>query len=266
MVRRSLAVVMLAACGDAGGFPDAAIPDAAPTGTFSLSWSVIDQNSEPLACDRIAAQAMTVLPHHKDFEGGATQIFTCSSGTGMSQAVISGLYELNFELSGTFGLLARAATQFDIEVPVGGNVELDRLVFQVEALGGVALKLASNMAGGNCGATSASGAGIDSFIITLDRAADGTCAPVTLAVSQGATRPAASYTVNCATPAVIPCIEADQVLSATGIASDAYRIHIRGDAGNTCYRNDDTIQVPPLQQTLTRTLNLLATQSSTCAP
>ena len=86
----------LAACGGGGGFPDAKQIDAAPTGTFSATWSVIDQNSAPLACERISGQTMTVLAHNKAFDGGSTQIFTCGTGMGTSQAIIAGTYDFDF--------------------------------------------------------------------------------------------------------------------------------------------------------------------------
>ncbi|HSD88375.1 MAG TPA: hypothetical protein VLB44_12695, partial [Kofleriaceae bacterium] len=89
---------LLAACGGGGGFPDAKEIDASPTGTFSAAWSVIDQDSHPISCDRIAGQTMTVLAHNKAFEGGSTQIFTCASGMGTSQQMIAGTYDLDFEL------------------------------------------------------------------------------------------------------------------------------------------------------------------------
>jgi hypothetical protein len=257
MLRWLFALAAVSACGDSGGFPDAAVPDTAPSGTFSLSWSVIDQNSAALPCDRIAAQAMTVLTSHEDFLGGATQVFTCKGGMGTSQAVIAGTYTLNFELSGTFGLLATAPPQFGVEVPAGDNVAIAPVQFQVEALGAVDFALASGKSGGNCGAKNAGGAGIDAMTITLTRNSDLACEPITLNISQGATQPGGTYTINCATPVVTGCIEADQRLTATNVDSDAYTIHVRGRIGTKdCYINDDSIQVPPLQKTLMRPLNL----------
>lgn len=257
MHRLAFVLCALTACGDAGGFPDAAVPDAAPTATFSVNWSVVDQNNEPLPCDRIAGQAMTVLAHNKAFDGGTAEAFGCNTGMGRSQAVVAGLFDFNFELTGTFGLLARGASQTSVEVPAGTNTELAPVVFQVEALGGVNLQLASGQTGGNCGAVSANGAGIDAMTITLTHNSDASCEPITLAISQGATQPAGTYTIDCAAPVEVGCIEADQMLTATNVPSDGYTIRVRGQvATKNCWVNNDTIQVPPLQKTLTRTLNL----------
>jgi hypothetical protein len=75
---------------------------------------------------------------------------------------------------------------------------------------------------------------------------------------------ASSYTINCATPMLGPCIETDQTISATA-PSDSYTIHIVGKKGaSNCWTNNDSLQVPPLGQTLTRQLNLGATGAAGC--
>jgi hypothetical protein len=252
--------VWLAACGSGGGFPDAPVPDTPPTARFSLSWTVIDQNSQPLACSRIAGQSMTVLAHNKAFVGGETQIFTCSSGMGESQDVYAGVYKFDFELSGTFGVLATAPAQNDVEIPAGETTALQPLVFQVDATGSLALKLATGVTGGNC----ASGAAIDAMSISVTRNRDGMCVPMTFDISAGATTSAGTYTTDCTTPADYTggCIDSDQTLTVSNVPSDGYTFHVRGKkAANNCYTNDDNIQSPPLMQTLTRTLNLAKNMS-----
>ena len=259
LVLPAFCLTAAAACGSGGGFPDAPPVDSPPTATFSLTWSVIDQNSQPVSCARIAGQSMTVLAHNKAYDGGNTQIFSCSSGMGQSQDVYAGEFDLNFELSGTFGLLARAPTVNSIDVPAGTNTPVPPLVFQVEALGSLALKLSSGASGGNCGATGAGGAGIDATSLSITRNSDGACVPITFTVGAGATKPAGTYATDCTTPAdyVGGCIESDQVLSAANVPSDEYTIHVRGKiAATSCWANNDFMQVPPLQKTLTRTLNL----------
>lgn len=253
MLRVTFAVCVLAACGDTGGFPDAAVPDAAPTGTFSLMWSVIDQDSAPLACSRISGQTMTMLAHNKAFSGGETQIFTCDGAMGQTQAMIAGTYDLGFELHGTSGVLATAPQRMNVELAPNTNTPLTPpVVFQVEALGDVAFQLAAIGVTGNC-AAAPGGAGIETMTIALTRNSDGACEPITLAISGGGT-----YTVNCTSPVEVACIESDQVLTASDISSDGYTIRVRGNTStaDNCWINNDTIQVPPLGLTLTRTLNL----------
>lgn len=256
----------LAACGGGGGFPDAKPPDsAAPTGTFSLSWSVLDQNNQPITCDRIAGQAMTVLEHNLAYASGDTQIFSCATGMGTSQGIVPGTYEMAFELSGTFGTLATGTKQNGVLINAQQNTELAPVTFQVTALGGVGLKIASGKPGGNCGATNAQppGAGIDQMSITLKHNSNGACEPLILNISDGATQTGGTYMIDCTTPVLRGCIEADQVLSAANIPSDSYSITVKGMVGGkTCWLNGDSIQVPPLNNTLIRTL-FLAQQTST---
>lgn len=264
MTRFGLLVALpLVGCGSGGGFPDAPVPDAPPTATFSLTWSVIDQNSQPLPCARIAAQSMTVLAHNKDFEGGSTQVFSCDTGMGQSQDVVAGTFDLGFELSGTFGLLARAPSQLDVEIPANTNTELDPLVFQVEAIGTMELRLATNATGGNC----AGGAGIEAFSIAISRNSDGACVPMTFDIAAGASQPAGTYTTSCTAPADYTggCIDSDQTLTVADADSDAYTIRVRGKIASTnCWINNDPIQIPPLNQTLTRTLNLAHQMTPGC--
>ena len=101
------------------------------------------------------------------------------------------------------------------------------------------------------------GAGIDQVSIALSHNSDGTCEPITLTISDGATQLGGAYTINCATPVLRGCVEADQTITATGVPADAYTIRIRGFVqSKQCWLNMDTIQVPPLNKVLIRTLNL----------
>lgn len=262
-MRSLLLVVLLAGCGGGGGFPDARpIDGPGPMGTFSVTWTVSNTANQPVACSKIGALSVTVLAHNLAVLGGTTQVFTCETGMGMSQAMPVGTYDLGFELDSPSGVLATVANQ-RVDINANQNTVLQPLAFSLDATGALALTLASGKAGGNCGATATGGAGITSTTITLVHASDLSCAPVTFQISAGATKPAGTYTVNCNTPAVIPCIEADQTLSATGVAADAYQIHVKASAGTDCYSNNDALQVPPLGKTLMRTLNLAFSAGTT---
>lgn len=251
-MRRAL-FVLLTACGGGGGFPDAPPIDGPTLGTFSATWSVVDQNNQPISCERIGGQTMTVLVHNKAFDGGSTQIFTCATGMGTSQAILTGTYTFDFELGGTVGLLAKSSVQDNVAIAASTTTPLEPLLFQVKATGGLALNLSAG-AGGNC----ETGAGIQSFTLSATHNSDATCEPLTLTIAAGATKPAHTYTIDCTTPvATNYCIESDQQITVTDVPSDGYTLHIRGKVnGLDCYKNDDSIQVPPLDMTLTRTLNL----------
>lgn len=56
---------------------------------------------------------------------------------------------------------------------------------------------------------------------------------------------------------VTTCIENDETLTVPSMQSGPYTIHIRGKVGSAnCWRNDNTLQVPPLGKRLSETLNL----------
>jgi hypothetical protein len=249
---------LLAACGSGGGFPDAREIDAAPpTGTFTLDWSVSDPGGQAITCDQVGGQTVTVLAHNRAFEGGETEPFVCSTLMGQSPGLAPGTYDFEFELDASSGILATAPGQYGIEIASNQNVRLAPLAFSLDATGAMNLHLATNRAGGNCGVPP-NGGGITSTTITLVHSSDLSCQPLTLQIAAGATKPQTMYVINCATPAVGPCIESDQAITATGFAADNYQIHIQmNQATNLCWTNNDSIVVPPLGATLMRTLNLL---------
>lgn len=253
---RALAVALaLAACGDGGGFPDAPLPDSpVPGGTLSLQWSLTDTNGAAITCERLGAQVVTLVLRNRDVSGASTEVFVCSSMAGTTPKVAPGTYDVAFELQhGTFGLIAQASTQLGVVVESNQNTPLMPVTFVVDATGGLDLKIDANKPGGNCGAPP-NGAGITGTSITLTRAPNQTCQPVTFTISGN---PATMYTVNCANPTVVGCIENDQAITVMGVPTNTYQIHVRGKvAGVDCYINDDVLRVPPAGNTLTSTLML----------
>ena len=262
---------LLAGCGDGGGFPDAVPIDQPPaSGTFSLMWSVKDPNGATLDCAEIGAQAVTVVTRNKAVQGGSTEVFTCSTGAGTSQGLMPGTYDLDFELGGVggdpqTGILATSPKVQNVVIPSGNNVPLTPITFTVNATGGLKLNLSvPNKPGGNCGTTVMNGAGITGMTLVLQHQGSGTCEPVQFTYAANATRPGGTYTVNCASPVVAPCIESDQQLTATGIPAGNYQLHIRGQIGTaSCFTNDDTIPVYPLGRDVTRTLNFASAPAGT---
>ena len=127
----TLFCLLLAACGDGGGFPDAPPPDAPEMGTFALTWSVVDQNNQPVGCARIAAQTVTVLVHNLAFLGGTTEVFNCDTGMGTSGQLITGTYEMDFELRSTSGVIATGAHQTGIVIEKDRETALMSVTFQV---------------------------------------------------------------------------------------------------------------------------------------
>lgn len=255
------ALLAASACGGGGGFPDAQVHDTAPPkAAFSVTWSVTDAQGAALPCDQIGAQTVTVLAHNRAYDGGFPEVFSCATGSGTSEALPAGIYDLQFELVGPGGMLATAPQQVGVVIPAGTTTPLMPLTFSVDATGALALQLSSGATGGNCAATSAMGAGITGTTITLVRDRDGACEPLALQISAGASGTAGTYMIDCTTPVQTGCLNADQTLSAAGVPSDAYTIHVTGlvgpAPGTACWLNNDTLQVPAAGNTLTSTLHL----------
>lgn len=265
-----LSAALFAACGDGGGFPDARpIDSPAPGGTFDLAWTLKDTGGNAITCDQIGAQTVTVLTRNRAVQGGSTQVFTCATFMGGSEALMPGTYDMDFELGGLggavgTGLIATSPKQMGVVIQSGENVSLMPLAFAVNATGGIKLNITANKPGGNCGSVATSGAGITGVTLTLQHTTGGACEPVTFTIAPNATLPGGSYTVNCTSPTVAPCIEADQQLRVSGVKSDGYQLHVRGRIATAdCWTNDDTMPVPPLGRDVMRTLNLAAAATGT---
>ena len=266
MMPRALFLVTatLVGCGDGGGFPDARLPDAPPArGAFSLAWVVNNTGGTAITCGEIGAQAVTATVRNRAIQGASTEVFTCSTLTGTSQLLVPGIYDIGFDLNGVggdpiTGLIATAPTQMGIEINSGAETPLSPLTFAVNATGAMKLKIMSSATAGNCVPTAQNGAGITTNRITLTKVSDGLCAPLTFTISAGTMGgTAGTYVVNCTTPVVAPCIERDQELTVTGVASGTYSISVRADrTGTACFTNVDQLPVPPLGRELSRTLNL----------
>jgi hypothetical protein len=252
-----LALLATGACGNGGGFPaDAAADSPDPGGTFSLAWTVTDTGGAPITCSQIGAQVVTVTLRNPAIQGGQTEVFSCASAMATSSKFPPGMYDLTYELNGLAGLLGTAPGQLGIVINSEQDTPVNPVSFAVDATGGLELNLASGASGGNCEPTGMMGAGITGTSITLLHSGAG-CEPVTFAIAAGATKPAGSYTVNCASPTVAPCIESDQKMTVSGVPSGNYAIHIRGKIGATdCWINNDSLKVPPLSKVLKATLNL----------
>jgi hypothetical protein len=254
-------VAFWAACGSGGGFPDARPIDVAPPlGTFSLAWTVTDTNSVAIRCDQVGGQAVTVIVHNRDVDGANTQVFGCSSLTGTSQGIAPGTYDMDFELDGVAVTLGTAPSQHGIVIASEQNTALMPISFAINATGNLSLDVATGRTGGNCAAAALGGGGISGIQITLFHNNDMSCAPITLMI--GGT----PYTINCTTPPPDgPCIDAATAITAANVSADSYTIHVKAKQGpKVCWTNDDSIVVPALGGTLTRTLNLAFVGGAGC--
>jgi hypothetical protein len=249
------------ACGDGGGFPDAPGPgDAFATGTLSLTWTVVKMaDGSPVSCDQIGANSVTLLLRNRGFQGGFTEVFSCVTGSGTTSQLPVGTYDVMFELTGTTGTIATGAEQMGLVISKQQNTPLSPVAFSVNAVGGLDLRVTANKGGGNCATVANNGAGITAMTITLNHVSGGACEPATLMIG------GSPYTIDCASPVSTGCIETTTPITATGVPSDNYQIHVRGNQGALpCFVNDDTLRVPANAATTTRTLNLAASGQSGC--
>lgn len=254
-------VLLLAACGGGGGFPTDAAPEPPPPGAkFSLAWTLIDTNGQPITCAQVGANFVGVTLRNRDVMGGTIEVLGCSSGSATSLLSFTpGIYDINYELTGAVGRLAQAPAATGIELKSGETAELPPIVFTVDATGKLDLVINTGITGGNC----AAGAGVDNFTITLQHSGvGGACEPVTFDITPGTPT---SYTVNCATPVLSTCIDTTQTLSVPTLPSGSYRLDVKGKIGGVdCFTNGATIVVPPLSQTLNHTVNLTQQTTAGC--
>ncbi|HEY4058981.1 MAG TPA: hypothetical protein VGM39_20340 [Kofleriaceae bacterium] len=270
LVASALACAALCACGDGGGFADAMPAEGPPPdGTVSVKWSVTDANGAPITCDSVGAQVVTLVLHNKAVSGGSTEAFVCGTGQGTTPPYAPGTYDISFELDGPSGIIETAPVQ-TIDIKSNQNAELQPISFAVDASGALDLTLTALDSPSNC----TGGAGIQSEKITLTKNSDNSCAAlaaggaITLAISAGSSGGTAqTYAINCTTPAVTTgCLQADQHLTVTGVASGSYTIHVRATTttAGECYVNDDSLTVKALGATTTTGLNL-SKQMSACS-
>jgi hypothetical protein len=236
-----LLILMVAACGDDTGPPDARRPDAPPPGgTVSLTWTITDEGA-PLTCAQVGSTlvSLTMVPQDQVF--GVTDAFSCASGGATSRTLAEGVYDISVSLGG----VDIDALRFDdVTVTAGQDTALGVAAFEVNAEGGFQFTISAG-GQGNCTAIAEGGAGIDSMRIDLETF-DGQCVPVTFDIAAGASQPASTYTTDCTAPAPHVCIAQDQQVSvAPTVATGTYRMSITGTVqGADCWSRVAQFDVP----------------------
>ena len=152
-----------------------------------------------------------------------------------------GTYNVSAELTGVSGALGPAVAFQGVMVVTATDTPLDPIDFMVMAQGGLRFTIAAAGQPSNC-----TGAGIDGMLLQMRDGANA-CVPATFAIAAGATAPAASYSDDCATAVVGPCIEQDQEVTVTGLRSGPARLVITGQSGGlACWSGVHFLTVPTM--------------------
>lgn len=248
---------------DGGGFPvDGGPIDGPAPGTVSLAWTLSAPDGQPIRCDQVAANTTVFLQlRNRTSLSGAVVSFSCGNNPSTSQPLEPGTYDVTFELHGRDLASIPAPGQSGVVILPGQDTRLAPIAFEVDVRGGLALSFLAPPFTSNCKPPAMMGAEITGMTITLVHAGGG-CAPVTFTRTRGTTT-LGTYTVNCSSPQVASCIETDETLTATGLPSGPFTIHVRGKLGAVdCWINNDMLRVPAQGRMLIETLNL-AFQSGT---
>jgi hypothetical protein len=233
----------LAGCSGGSGFPDAPVVEPPATGRFSVDWTIAD-GDRVLPCAEVGGVLVSVIATSPDQGGGYVEAFSCGAGTGISRALPVGRYDLSFELKGRSGALVGLPFQ-QVTITADSVTPAPPQRFPVRAEGMIDARLVAG-ATANC---VAGGGKITAMSLVLERQG-GACVPAAFTIAT-ATGPVV-YNSTCppAAPAVGPCIERNQAVSAT-LGSGGYVIRVRGDEGAAqCWIADQLEDVPPQQRTV----------------
>ncbi|MEO7733334.1 MAG: hypothetical protein ABIY55_20400 [Kofleriaceae bacterium] len=267
----ALAVLAVTACDGAAGTPTAGSPanschaevsvawasssgfaSLACPGSVSITWSITNGAGQPSSCFQTRATSVALRLQSRT---GGTPVFTafpCNDSRGTAN-VPPGLYDVAIELhDGNGAKLAIAPPQASVAVAVGRTTTLTPAAFVVNAGGGgggaaghLALTLQTAGFATNC--LSTGGAGITGSLITIITEG-GSCAAVKLIRNRGGVE-VGTYQVDCDSPSVTTCIEADESLTAPDLAPGNYTIHVGGAVGGgACFAADGALAVPQTGQ------------------
>lgn len=252
-------VVLIALTGGCGNDT----PPSPTNGSISLAWSITDPTGRPETCAQVGARSVALRLRNRAGGDVVATAFPCERSPGTAQ-VAAGVYDISIELHAPDGTsLATAPAQTGVNIAAGRVKTLTPVTFAVSTQGTMVLSI-STSATSNCQATSAGGAGITATTLTLEaNAGQGGCEAATFVRARGTTQ-LGTYTVNCSSPQVAPCIEKNETLT-TSLPPGNYLVHVRGKIGTTdCWQRDDILVVPPPGKPLIRTLGLMQVNSPGC--
>jgi hypothetical protein len=241
-IAAAVIAVLVAACGSSAGPPDARVIDGPPPGgTFTLTWTLHD-GATALTCADLGGATIAVSITGVGDGFGVTDVFDCASATGTTRAVAPGKYNLDVQLTGPTGALAAVIPFRDVVAVTSSDTKLDPIDFAVMARGGLKFRLVAQGVAANCTGT-APIAGMQLRI----RDAQNLCEPATFMVAAGAGTAASTYTDDCQTAVVGPCIERDQIVTVSDLRSGSVKLDVSGQvAGQPCWGGTNYLTVPTM--------------------
>ena len=121
--------MLVAACGNGGGFADAPAPPPPPApGTFALSWSLMTSSAQPSNCTEAGASSVQVGVVDQASGSQDSASFDCALGSAVSGSLFAGTYGLTFALLGPSGVVATASAQ-TVAIVSDRTTQLDPVVF-----------------------------------------------------------------------------------------------------------------------------------------
>lgn len=226
-------LVGLVSCGQGGG----PVTDASH-GALSVPWSIVGVDFQPLSCGQIGAATVSVRVRNRTTGADQLSTFPCNASPATIPLLAPGFVQVHVELDTPDGALR--AAEILVAVKPGQVTVLESTVLGVPRL---ALSFAAQGTSSNCQSPASRGAGITSDTLTLVRG-DGGCAPVTFNRSRDGLV-LDTHVASCSMPAVIDCIERNDVFSVRTIDPGTYVVHVRGRVGALdCWSADETLVVP----------------------
>lgn len=226
----------IAGCGAASS------PPPPPPSSGTVAWSIFNAaDGGPTTCDGVSATTISLALAKPS--GGAPVVVAlpCARGNATFDADV-GTYTVTPELLAADGTVLATAPGQTVVIPAGQPASLASLVFAATPLSGfVALSIANGTSGqSNC---QAAGAGMTGVSLWLERSGNaGGCVPTTFVRSRAGAQTGTYAATSCSSPAVEPCIETDERLTAGMLSPGTYLLHVHGNKGaDQCWNADETL-------------------------
>jgi len=239
------------------------------SGAIAFTWLITnplitDPRNQPVTCSQAGAATVAVMLRHRVTGDTVNASFPCAGAPGIIDRVAVGPYDVVLTLLGADNATLARAPSASTSILPDARTSAPPGLFAFDLRGKLSLSLRPLTATANCTPPALFGAGISGMTITLAHA-DGSCAPATFRRTRGGVQ-IGSYEILCGGGAsVTTCIETDETLTAEGLVSGPYVVHVTGLVGNTrCWAGDDVLTLPGAGRPLAITLQLTRQPGAGC--